>query len=112
MLRYALAALAALTILVAGAAQAAYIVVDRTDTLDAPGVPGCSLLRAIRLVNAGTDLYAAHHECTFAGTLGDNDQIAFLIGGATQTVTISADGASTFNLPPIVKAVSIDGKAG
>ena len=96
----------------APAARAATVVVNEPDTFDSPGSGQCSLLRAVRLINAGTDIYATFHECTFSGTFGDNDTILFNLGGGTPTVTISSNGVTYQNLPPIVKPVTIDGGSG
>ena len=92
--------------------RAATVVVNEPDTFDSMGSGQCSLLRAVKMINAGTDLYATFHECTFTGAFGVDDRILFALGAGTPTLTISSNGVTYQNLPPIVKPVVIDGGSG
>lgn len=102
---------AAAAILFIGAAHAATVVVNQPDSFDAPAGGGaCTLVRAIKLINAGTDIYATNHECTFTGLLGDQDTIQFNFPpGPPTPVVVTNDGVAFFNLPSIAKPVTIDG---
>jgi len=97
-------------------APAATVLVNRPDSFDAPGQGGCTLVRAIKLINAGTDIYAENKECTFSGVLGAEDTIGFALGFDNEfgapTVVVTSDGEGTFNLPAIEKPVVIDGGMG